>query len=78
MGANLRTALNSQNIKMYDDRTSRFDSPFQTGNCGGDGTCGTCVVAVLAGNICSLVRGYVNFEDVEVESVLCVAAQTLY
>ena len=49
MGANLRTALNSQNIKMYDDRTYRFDSPFQTGNCGGDGTCGTCVVAVLSG-----------------------------
>lgn len=49
MGANLRTALNSQNIKMYDDRTARFDSPFQTGNCGGDGTCGTCVVAVLSG-----------------------------
>lgn len=28
---------------------SRFDSPYQTGNCGGDGTCGTCVVAVLEG-----------------------------
>ena len=67
MGANLRTALNSQNIKMYDDRTSRFDSPFQTGNCGGDGTCGTCVVAVLAGNIlhscrlfCQLRRAFIK------------------
>lgn len=48
-GFNLRTALQSNNIKMYDSRTARFDSPYQTGNCGGDGTCGTCVVAVLEG-----------------------------
>ena len=48
-GTNLRTALQSNNIKMYDDRTSRFDSPFQTGNCGGEGTCGTCLVSVLEG-----------------------------
>jgi hypothetical protein len=49
-GSNLRTALQVNNLKMYDDRTSRFDSPFQTGNCGGEGTCGTCVIAVLEGN----------------------------
>jgi ferredoxin len=48
-GSNLRTALQAKNMKLYDDRTARFDSPFQTGNCGGDGTCGTCVVAVLQG-----------------------------
>jgi hypothetical protein len=46
-GSNMRTALQANNIKLYDDRTARFDSPYQTGNCGGDGTCGTCVVAVL-------------------------------
>lgn len=48
-GANLRTALNSNNLRLYDDSTARFDSPFQTGNCGGEGTCGTCVVAVVQG-----------------------------
>jgi len=31
-GANLRTALQSNNLKMYDERTSRFDSPYQTGD----------------------------------------------
>ena len=46
-GSNMRTALQANNMKLYDDRTARFDSPYQTGNCGGDGTCGTCVVAVL-------------------------------
>lgn len=63
LGANLRTALNSQNIKMYDDRTSRFDSPFQTGNCGGDGTCGTCVVAVLSGKSYFPLRRSSNLEE---------------
>ena len=36
-------------IKLYDSRTGRFDSPYQTGDCGGEGTCGTCMVAVLQG-----------------------------
>jgi ferredoxin len=61
MGANLRTALNSQNIKLYDDRTTRFDSPYQTGSCGGEGTCGTCVVAVLKG--AELMNERVRVED---------------
>lgn len=60
-GSNLRTAMQSNNLKMYDDRTSRFDSPFQTGNCGGEGTCGTCVVAVLEGN--GLISAKANVED---------------
>ena len=48
-GVNLRTILNSTNRKIYDTRTYRFDSPYQQGNCGGEGTCGTCMVAVLSG-----------------------------
>jgi hypothetical protein len=48
-GSNMRTALNSKNMRIYDDRTARFDSPYQTGNCAGEGTCGTCVVQVLEG-----------------------------
>lgn len=48
-GSNLRTALQSNNLKMYDDRTGRFDSPYQTGNCGGEGTCGTCIISVIEG-----------------------------
>lgn len=48
-GVNLRTTLQSKNLKMYDPRTARFDSPYQTGNCGGDGTCGTCMVGILEG-----------------------------
>ncbi|KAJ1427666.1 hypothetical protein B484DRAFT_397161 [Ochromonadaceae sp. CCMP2298] len=54
-------ALLSTNLKVYDDRTARFDSPFQTGNCGGDGTCGTCVVAVLSGG--DLLNDKVLVED---------------
>lgn len=48
-GANLRTALISNNIRLYDSRTERVDSPYQQGDCGGDGSCGTCMVAILAG-----------------------------
>ena len=48
-GVNLRTILNSSNRKIYDDRTYRFDSPYQRGDCGGEGTCGTCMVAILSG-----------------------------
>lgn len=48
--SNLRTALQSQNMKIYDERTARFDSPYQSGsNCGGEGTCGTCVIQVISG-----------------------------
>ena len=37
----LRTALLNNDIKMYDTRTARLDSPYQTGDCGGEGTCCT-------------------------------------
>lgn len=60
-GTNLRTALLSQNINLYDESTARFDSPFQTGNCGGDGTCGTCLISVLAGK--ELLNDRVRVED---------------
>lgn len=46
----LRTLLQANNIKVYDERTARFDSPYQTGNCGGDGTCGTCLVDIVSGS----------------------------
>jgi len=57
----MRTLLNANNIKMYDARTYRFDSPYQTGNCGGDGTCGTCLVDVVSGS--KLLNKRVQRED---------------
>jgi len=60
-GVNLRTLLQSHNMAMYDSRTARFDSPYQTGNCGGDGTCGTCVVSILGGK--DLINDRVRVED---------------
>jgi hypothetical protein len=48
-GVNLRTVLQSSGRRLYDPRTYRFDSPYQQGDCGGEGTCGTCVVSVLSG-----------------------------
>ena len=35
---NLRTALLANNLRLYDPRTARFDSPYQSGDCGGEGT----------------------------------------
>lgn len=32
--------------KVYDPKTLRFDQPYATGNCAGEGTCGTCFVEV--------------------------------
>ena len=46
-GENLRLLLMRQGIKVYDSRTKRFDLPYATGDCGGEGMCGTCLVAVL-------------------------------
>lgn len=40
-GTPLRTILLNNNIKLYDSRTARLDSPYQTGDCGGEGACGT-------------------------------------
>ena len=48
-GVNLRTALNASNRKIYDNRTYRFDSPYERGDCGGEGSCGTCIVSILSG-----------------------------
>ena len=49
LGANMRTLLQASNVNMYAPATSRFDSPYQKGNCAGEGTCGTCMVAVTSG-----------------------------
>lgn len=49
-GVNLRTLLQASSKALYDRRTYRFDSPYQSdSNCGGEGTCGTCLVSILSG-----------------------------
>mmetsp|Transcript_16082 Transcript_16082/g.19348 ORF Transcript_16082/g.19348 Transcript_16082/m.19348 type:complete len:154 (-) Transcript_16082:113-574(-) len=48
-GDNLRLLLMHNHLKIYDDRTRRLDQPLATGNCGGDGVCGTCLVAIREG-----------------------------
>ena len=45
-GENLRRLLLRKEIQLYDRRTKRFDMPFATGDCAGEGLCGTCLVAV--------------------------------
>ena len=47
-GDNLRTLLMHHNARVYDERTVRVDT-LGTGNCGGEGICGTCMVEVLEG-----------------------------
>jgi ferredoxin len=47
-GENLRTMLLRNNIKLYDKMTKRFDMPYATGDCAGDGLCGTCLVRVIS------------------------------
>lgn len=32
--------------QVYDPKTLRYDQPYATGNCAGEGTCGTCFVEV--------------------------------
>jgi len=46
-GENLRELLIRKGVKVYDRKTKRFDTPYATGDCGGEGICGTCLVAVL-------------------------------
>jgi hypothetical protein len=41
-GANLRKEMLQQGMPVYDPKTMRFDQPFVTGNCAGEGICGTC------------------------------------
>ena len=48
-GENLRSLLMRKHVKLYDSRTKRFDQPFSTGVCAGEGICGTCLVAVKEG-----------------------------
>ena len=48
-GVNLRSILDAENYKIYDTRSARFDAPYETGNCGGEGTCGTCMIQVMEG-----------------------------
>ena len=48
-GENLRRLLLRKGIKLYDPQTKRFDMPYSTGDCAGDGLCGTCLVAVQEG-----------------------------
>jgi len=47
-GDNLRTLLMHHNVRVYDERTIRLDT-LGTGDCGGEGICGTCLVEVLEG-----------------------------
>lgn len=68
-GTNLRTVLDAANLKIYDARTSRFDSPYETGNCGGEGTCGTCMVAVLEGQ--QLTNSRVAVEEGALKQQMC-------
>jgi len=46
-GIDLRRALRSKKIKVNDPAAPRF--AFGSGDCGGEGTCGTCVVEVVSG-----------------------------
>jgi ferredoxin len=49
-GENLRRLLLRKHTQLYDDRSKRFDMPFATGDCGGEGLCGTCLVNVKQGD----------------------------
>jgi ferredoxin len=48
-GENLRRLLLRKNLKLYDSKTKRFDMPYNTGDCAGEGLCGTCLVKVRHG-----------------------------
>jgi 2Fe-2S iron-sulfur cluster binding domain len=60
-GSNLRVSLQSLDVKVYDERTPRFDAPSQTEDCGGEGICGTCLVQILSGS--ELLNPRVRVED---------------
>eukprot|EP00953_Heterococcus_sp_UTEX-ZZ885_P032951 17178-Heterococcus_DN1.PRE.1 len=38
-GSNLRGEMIRRDIPVYDERTKRFDQPYATGNCAGEGIC---------------------------------------
>lgn len=48
-GENLRRLFMRKGIQLYDKQTKRFDMPFASGDCAGEGLCGTCLVAVTEG-----------------------------
>ena len=60
-GSNLRSEMMKKNIQVYDSRTKRFDQPYITGDCAGEGICGTCLVECLAGS--TLLNKRDNVED---------------
>jgi hypothetical protein len=45
-GDNLRRFIMNHHAKLYDGKMARLDQPHLTGDCGGEGICGTCLVAV--------------------------------
>ena len=50
-GDNLRLLLMHEHMtkQLYGAHAHRMDQPRKTGNCGGEGICGTCLVSVLEG-----------------------------
>jgi ferredoxin len=48
-GDNLRLLLLHNNAKLYDKKMHRLDQPNLTGDCAGEGICGTCMVSVVEG-----------------------------
>eukprot|EP00904_Undaria_pinnatifida_P000067 jgi/Undpi1/10060/HiC_scaffold_28.g12514.m1 len=48
-GSNLRGEMIRLDVPVYDPKTMRYDQPYATGNCAGEGICGTCFVEVLQG-----------------------------
>jgi hypothetical protein len=49
-GDNLRLLLMHHRVNLYGDhKIHRLDQPTQTGDCGGEGICGTCMVNILEG-----------------------------
>ena len=48
-GANVRRSMLSSGVKLNDPLARRFDAGSGTGDCGGEGTCCTCVVDVQRG-----------------------------
>ena len=48
-GENLRRLLQRKGIQIYNRKTKRFDMPYATGDCAGEGMCGTCLVAIEQG-----------------------------
>lgn len=48
-GENLRRLLIRKSVLLYERDTKRYDMPFATGDCAGEGLCGTCLVKVKKG-----------------------------